>query len=58
MAKELRCADVIDGCDEVMRGETEDEVMAQGARHAREEHDIQEMDEETKRTVRSKIRDV
>lgn len=58
MAKELRCGEIIDGCDHVMRGETEDEVMAKGARHASEVHGMNDLDEETRRKVRSKIRTV
>lgn len=57
MAKELHCGDVIDGCDHVVRGETEDEVLARGAEHAREAHGVEEVDAETAAKVRGAIRD-
>lgn len=57
MAKELRCADVIEGCDHVIRGETEEEVLAKGAEHARDAHGLEEIDEETAAKVRGAIRE-
>lgn len=58
MPKELRCGDIISGCDEVIRGETDDEVLSKGAEHAREAHGIAEMDEETAEKVKAAIRSV
>lgn len=58
MAKELHCGDVVAGCTHVIRGETEDEVLTKGAQHASEKHGMKNLDEETKRVVRSKIRTV
>lgn len=57
MAKELRCGDIVEGCDHVIRGENEDEVLQRGARHARNEHGIEEMDDATRRKVQAAIRD-
>ena len=57
MAKELRCGDVVPGCDHVIRGETEQEVLSKGARHAREAHGIERMDDETKRKVKAAVRE-
>lgn len=57
MAKELHCGEIMDGCPEVIRGETEEEVLQKGARHARDAHGVEEMDDETVRAVRSKIRE-
>lgn len=57
MTKELRCGDIMEGCDVVVRGDTEEEVMRKGARHAREAHGVEEMDEETRRKVQSAIRE-
>lgn len=57
MAKELHCGDVIEGCDHVIRGETEDEVLARGAAHAREAHGVEEIDEDTATKVRQAIRE-
>ena len=58
MTKELHCGEIMDGCHEVIRGETEEDVLRQGAEHAREAHGVEEMDDETVRAVRSKIREV
>jgi predicted small metal-binding protein len=58
MAKELCCGDVIPGCDHVMRAETEEEVLAKGADHARAAHGIEEIDEATMEKVKAAIRDV
>lgn len=57
MAKELRCGEIIEGCDHVVRGDSEQEVLAKGAEHARSAHGITEMDEETKKKVQAAIRD-
>jgi predicted small metal-binding protein len=58
MAKELRCGDIMPGCDFVAKGEDEAEVMSKAAEHAREKHGLNEIDEETARKVRSQIRSV
>lgn len=58
MAKELHCGEIMEGCPAVIRGESEDEVLQKGARHAREAHGIDELDDDTVSVVRSKIRDV
>lgn len=57
MSKELHCGDVIEGCDHVIRGETEEEVLAKGAEHAREAHGVEEIDEDTAEKVKGAIRD-
>jgi len=58
MAKELRCGEIISGCDEVIRGETEEEVLSKGAEHAREDHGIEVIDAETPEKVKEAIRTV
>ena len=58
MPKELYCGDIMDGCQHVMRGETEEEVMRKGAEHAREANGLEEIDEDTAKKVRAAIRDV
>lgn len=52
---ELRCGDVVTGCDGVVVGETQDEVMAQAAQHAEQAHGLSEMDPETERALVSAI---
>lgn len=58
MAKELRCGDIMPGCDFVVEGEDEAEVMSKAAEHAREKHGLDEIDDETAKKVRSQIRSV
>lgn len=58
MTKELRCNDIMPGCDFVVRGENEAEVLSKAADHAREKHGMSEIDEETEKKVRSQIRSV
>ena len=48
----------MDGCPEVIRGENEEEVLRKGAQHARDAHGVEHLDDDTIRTVKSKIRDV
>lgn len=58
MGKELHCGEIMEGCPEVIRGKTEEEVLEKGARHARDAHGVENLDDDTVRMVRSKIRDV
>jgi predicted small metal-binding protein len=57
MAKELRCADVMpeSGCQEVIRGKDENEVMAKASEHARTSHNMPQMTPEIERQVRGAI---
>jgi len=55
--KELRCADAGFDCPEVIQGETEDDVMSKAAVHARDAHDMPEIDQETSEQIRSLIHD-
>ena len=57
MAKELNCSDVGFDCPDTIRGETEEEVMAQAAAHARDAHGIEEIDDETAQAIRAQIHD-
>lgn len=54
--KELRCSDVGFTCDAVVRADTEDEVLRQGAEHAKKVHGIDKLDDDTVRKIRSQIR--
>lgn len=57
--KELICAEAAGvDCDEVIRGEDEDEVMQKAARHGREKHDIEDLSPEQRQEIREKIRTV
>jgi predicted small metal-binding protein len=56
--KELRCREVGFDCEGVIRADAEDELLRQAADHARAEHGVTELDEDTIRQIRSKIRTV
>ena len=58
MAKIVECAkvDPSSGCKEVMRGETEEEVLRKAAEHAKE-HGIREVTPELIERVKANIRD-
>ncbi len=56
MAMELRCRDVGVDCDEVIRGETEEAVMAKAAEHARTQHDMEEVSLEMGEKIKEAIR--
>ncbi len=43
MAKELRCGDLMPGCQAVMEGKDEAEVMAKAAEHAKTAHGLQQI---------------
>lgn len=57
MARELRCGDVIEGCDGVVTGGDDDEVMAMAAQHAADAHGITEVDDETAAAMQAAIHD-
>ena len=56
--KQFSCGDVVPGCTAVMRGETEAEVLAQVAAHAKNDHGMEQVPMELVGKVKSMIRDV
>jgi predicted small metal-binding protein len=40
MAKVLKCGDLMPGCDEVIEGKDNDEVLEKAERHARKDHNM------------------
>lgn len=40
MAKVLKCADIMPGCEKVIEGKDADEVFAKAEAHARKEHNM------------------
>lgn len=56
--KQFACGDVVTGCQAVLRGETEDDVLGQVAEHARTEHQMTEVPPELADKVRSRITEV
>ena len=57
MPKTMNCRDVGPDCDFVAEGETEDEVMAKVAAHARDEHGFSEVTPELAEKAKAAIRD-
>ena len=57
MSKVLKCRDVGMDCDFVARGNTEEDVLKQAAKHAGTAHGMTEMTDEVAAKVRSAIRD-
>ena len=58
MAKEMRCAELMPGCNFVATGATEEEVMRKATQHAKEKHSIKEMTPELARKVKAAIHDL
>ena len=57
MAKEIHCGDLMPGCNAVIEGKDEQEVLAKATEHARREHDIREITPDLEKKVRGAIRD-
>lgn len=53
--KQFACANVVAGCDGVVTGATEDEVLAAAAQHAAEAHGMTEVPDEVVAAIRSGI---
>tara|TARA_R100000306_G_scaffold38912_1_gene38593 strand:- start:9 stop:182 length:174 start_codon:yes stop_codon:yes gene_type:complete len=53
--KAFSCGDVVPGCDARFVRSTEEEVLADVARHARSDHGMVEIGDDLARTVRSLI---
>lgn len=57
MTKLLRCDDLMPGCSFEARGDSEEEVLAQAAQHAKTAHNLSEIPEEMMDQVRGAIRE-
>jgi predicted small metal-binding protein len=57
MTKMLCCGEIMEGCDTVIEGQDESEVMARAVEHARQDHGVQEIPPEVGRKVQGAIRD-
>jgi predicted small metal-binding protein len=53
--KQFACSTVVKGCDGVVTGETEDDVLAAAARHAAEAHGITDLTPDVVEAVRAGI---
>ena len=58
MTRELRCAELIPGCDFVAQGTHDSEVMKKTAEHAKRVHRMIAIAMEVERRARAAIRDV
>jgi len=58
MARELRCADLIPGCDFVAQGTHDSDVMQKAAEHAKRAHKMAAISMEVEKKAREAIRDV
>lgn len=55
--KTLRCREAGFDCSEVMRAETEEEVLQKAARHAQVVHGLNEISREAAEKIKTLIRD-
>ena len=56
MARQLRCGDVLPGCDEVIEGQTDEEVMTKAAEHAKSMHNMTTVTPDFAAKVKAAIR--
>ena len=57
MPKILKCGEVMPGCNAVIEGQDESEVMAKGAEHAKQAHGITSIPPDVVAKVRAAIRE-
>ena len=53
--KEFKCGELVPGCETVIEGQSDDEVMQQVAVHAREAHGMDEVPPEVEEKARAAI---
>lgn len=58
MTLELRCGEVVHGCDGVVRGDSRDEVLRLAADHAAQAHGLADLDPATERALADAVREV
>jgi predicted small metal-binding protein len=57
MAKELRCSDLMPGCQFVASGANEDEVMTKAAEHAKTAHGLSSIPPDVAQKAQASIRE-
>ena len=57
MAKVLRCGDLMPGCNTVIEGKDEAEVLAKGAEHAKTAHNMTSIPPQMVEKVKGAIKD-
>ncbi len=53
--KQFACGTVVEGCDGVVTGETEDEVLAAAAKHAAEAHGMSDVPDDVVAAIKAGI---
>ena len=53
--KEFKCGELVPGCETVIHGESDEEILEKTAVHAREEHGMDEVPPEVQDNVRASI---
>lgn len=56
MDKMLRCTDIVPGCDAVVHGSSDEDILRQAVAHAREVHGFDQIDAATEQAVRAAIK--
>lgn len=57
MPKILRCGELVTGCDAVIRGETEEEILRQASEHSRSAHNVKEIPKSLRKKIHRLIRE-
>ena len=57
MAKVLKCSDLVPGCNAVIEGKDESEVMANGSEHAKTAHNMATIPPDMAAKVKAAIKD-
>lgn len=57
MPKILKCGDLVTGCDAVIRGETEEEILRQASEHSRSAHNVKEIPKGLRKKIHRLIRE-
>jgi predicted small metal-binding protein len=57
MAKVIACGSVVPGCNFVIHGADQDEIMAKMVDHLRSTHDVEHLSEQLKARIRAVTRD-
>jgi predicted small metal-binding protein len=57
MSKILKCGQVVPGCNFVIHGESDEDVMMKAVEHARTIHDVDHLSEPLRAQIRAAIKD-
>lgn len=57
MAKQLRCGELMPGCQTVIEGKDDDEVMMKAAEHAKHDHNVTTISPDLAGKIKQAIRE-